>query len=369
MHRCLTFNIFHLRCSKIPSIRLFTSKLSSLLNPRRPLSLPSHRRPNVAYAESLMKDPGSELFNYTTGRFLVNDAHRLRERRRFFNIPGLFNIIARAVNCESKQIVEFRKLGEGGLNRVFLVTLDINFQLVARIPYPLLVPKSYAVASEAATLDFLRLKGLPVPKIYSCSSTSDNEAKTEYILMEYVKGIDLSQIWSELQEDDIILLMDQLANIESTMMSISFPAGGSIYYAKDLQELMGSEGIPLDHQTENITSEEKRFCIGPDVSIALWYGRREQLDVFRGPYEDAKSVLLAGAKKELACLDQFGAPRAPTNDTGGNITSTSSSHRPITPGTWAIISVSRLRSCQMIPHSVLSASATPTSPTAISGFR
>ena len=27
--------------------------------------------------------------------------------------------------------------------------------------------------------------------------------------------------------------------------------------------------------------------------------------------EDAKSVLVAGAKKELAYLDQFGAPRAP----------------------------------------------------------
>lgn len=37
----------------------------------------------------------------------------------------------------------------------------------------------------------------------------------------------------------------------------------------------------------------------------------EQLDVFRGPYEDAKSVLVTGAKKELAYLDQFGLPRVP----------------------------------------------------------
>ncbi|KIY73439.1 hypothetical protein CYLTODRAFT_428523 [Cylindrobasidium torrendii FP15055 ss-10] len=258
-----------------------------------------------------MMDPeSSELFNYTTGRFLTNDARRLQERRRVFNIPGLFNIIAQAVHCEPGQIVDFRKLGEGGLNRVFLVTLDTGLRLVARIPYPLLTPKAHAVASEVATMDFLRLKGLPVPKVYSYSFTSDNEAGTEYVLMEYVKGIDLSGIWADLKEHEIISLMDQLTTVESALMSIAFPAGGSIYYTNDLQEL-GSEGVLLDGQLDGNASEEKRFCIGPDLSVPLWYGRREQLEVFRGPYEDAKSVLLAGAMKELAYLDQFGAPRAP----------------------------------------------------------
>ncbi|KAF8884261.1 kinase-like domain-containing protein [Gymnopilus junonius] len=244
-----------------------------------------------------MVDLENEIFNYTTGRFLANDAHRLRERRRVFDIPGLFKTIAKAMSCETEQIVDFRKLGEGGLNRIFLVTLDTEFQLVARIPYPLLVPKAYAVASEVATMDFIRSRGLPIPEVYAYSFTSNNEAETEYILMEYVKGTDLSQIWSGLKEDEIISLMDQLAKVESIMI--------------DLKELSGNEGIPLDEQVEGIALEKERFCIGPDVSVPLWYGRREQLNVFRGPYEDAKSVLVAGAKKELSYLDQFGAPRAP----------------------------------------------------------
>ncbi|CAA7266012.1 unnamed protein product [Cyclocybe aegerita] len=239
--------------------------------------------------KSLMTDLESEIFNYTTGCFLANEAHHLRERRCVFDVPGLFKIIAKAMNCETEQIVEFRKLGEGGLNRIFLVTLDTEFQLVARLPYPLLTPKAYAVASEVATMDFLRSKGLPIPKVY----------------------VDLSQIWSGLKEDEIISLMDQLVKFESTMMSLSFPAGGSIYYARDLMELSGNEGIPLDEQVESITLKKEQLCIGPDVSIPLWYGRRERLNVFRGPYEDAKSVLVTGAKKELAYLDRFGAPRAP----------------------------------------------------------
>ncbi|KAJ3982143.1 hypothetical protein F5890DRAFT_1574753 [Lentinula detonsa] len=236
--------------------------------------------------QSLMMDLESELFDYTAGRFLyascifANDAHHFRERRRVFNIPGLFNTIAKAMNCGTEQIVDFRKLAEGGFNRIFLITLDTEFQLVARIPYPLLVPKAYAVASEVATMDFLRSKGLPIPK-----------AKTENILMEYVKGTNLSQIWSDLKEDEIISLMDQLAKVESTMMSISFPAGGSIYYARDLKELSGNEGIPLDNQAESIAFEKERFCIGPIEQLKM------------------KSVLFAGAEKELAYLNQFGAPR------------------------------------------------------------
>ncbi|KAG6828215.1 hypothetical protein H0H87_002697 [Tephrocybe sp. NHM501043] len=258
-----------------------------------------------------MTDLEGELFNYTTGRFLANEAHHLSERRRVFNIPGLFQIIAKATNCEAEQIVDFRKLGEGGLNRIFLVTLDTEFQLVVRIPYPLVIPKAYAVASEVATMDFLRSKGLPTPKIYAYSFTSGNEANTEYILMEYVKGTDLSQIWPGLKDAEIASLMGQLAKFESAMMSISFPAGGSIYYARDLMELSGNEGIPLGEQVKSSALQEGRFCIGPDVSIPLWYGRREHLNVFRGPYEDAKSVLITGAKKELEYLDHFGAPRAP----------------------------------------------------------
>lgn len=132
-------------------------------------------------------------------------------------------------------------------------------------------------------MDFLRSKGLPIPKVYAYSFMSKNEAQTEYILMEYVEGTDLSQIWFDLEKDQIISLMGQLAKVESTIISISFPAGGSIYYARDLKNLSGNEGTPLEEENEGMPLEKERFCMGPDVSVPLWYGRREQLDVFRGP--------------------------------------------------------------------------------------
>ena len=146
--------------------------------------------------------------------------------------------------------------------------------MVARIPYPATVPKYYAVASEVATMDFLCSSGLPVPQVYGYSPVSDNAAKTEYIFMEFMRGTKLSDIWLELGESDIVSLLRQLAQLESQMMSISFPAGGSLYYAHDLEKVAGKAAISL---------KDERFCVGPDTRLPMWYGRRSQLDVDRGP--------------------------------------------------------------------------------------
>lgn len=149
-----------------------------------------------------------------------------------------------------------------------------DLQLVARIPYPVTVPKSYAVASEVATMDFLRSSGLPIPNVYGYSPTSDNVAETEYIFMEFVDGTKLGDIWFDLGEWEIESVVRQLVQLEAKMMSMCFPAAGSLYYVQDLERVAGKPGIPL---------KDERFCIGPDVRLPLWYGRRSLLDVDRGP--------------------------------------------------------------------------------------
>ena len=78
----------------------------------------------------------------------------------------------------------------------------------------------------------------------------------------------------ELEEPDIILVLRQLAELESRVMSIPFPAGGSLYYTTDLEKVAGRRGIPLD--------DNHRFCVGPDARLRMWYGRRSQLKEKRG---------------------------------------------------------------------------------------
>lgn len=211
-----------------------------------------------------------------------NDALRHAERRLVFNVQELRRLAAQSVGRDPSDIVDFVKLAEGGFNRVFLVTMGDGFQLVARIPYPVTVPKYYAVASEVATMDLLRSSGLPVPKVYGYSPVADNAAGTEYIFMEFVQGAKLGDVWDDLEQEDVVSLTRQLVQLESKMMSIYFPAGGSLYYTQDLEKMAGVTGVPL---------EDKRFSMGPDTRLSMWYGRRSQLSIKRGPCTPTSTLL------------------------------------------------------------------------------
>jgi len=212
--------------------------------------------------------------------FSFNDDLRHTERRLVFKVDELSRLAAEAVNRRPDDIVRLEKLAEGGFNRTFLITMRCGFRMVARIPYPATIPKYFAVASEVATMALLRSFGLPIPEVYRYSPTPNNAAGTEYIFMEFVQGTNLSDIWFDLGEGEIISISRQLAELESKMMSIPFPAGGSLYYTEDLENAAGSASWPT---RPGITLEDKRFCVGPDTSLRLWYGRRSQLDLDRGP--------------------------------------------------------------------------------------
>ena len=114
--------------------------------------------------------------------FSLNDALRQEDRRRVFNVNAISRLAAESIGRSPDDVVSFEKLTEGGFNRTFLITMRDNFKLVARIPYPVTVPKSYVLASEVATMDSLCSSGLLIHKVYGYSPTSDNMAETEYFL-------------------------------------------------------------------------------------------------------------------------------------------------------------------------------------------
>ncbi|CCM02764.1 uncharacterized protein FIBRA_04872 [Fibroporia radiculosa] len=233
-------------------------------------------------ALSIMADSQNDLFNYTSGRWAYNDALRHNKRRLAFDVDELRRLAAESINQSPDDV------------------------MIARIPYPITVPKYYTVASEVATIEYLRSSGLPVLEIYGYSPDSKNAAGTAYILMELVQGSKLSEAWPGLDDQEVISVVHQLTQLESRMMSLSFPVGGSLYFTKDLEKVATELAIPLD---------DKRFCVGPDVRLPLWYRRRAKLDVNRGPYQSAEVVLRAAAHKELAYLKQFGQPILPLRRT------------------------------------------------------
>ncbi|KAI5887013.1 kinase-like protein [Schizophyllum commune H4-8] len=282
------------RCSALPQLSLSSCRSTTFTATR---SLPSPRRALSTAAESQR-----ELFEYTSGRWVYNDVLQHKEREAIFDVDELCRLAAESVNQRATDVASISKLAEGGFNRVFLITLRDGQQVVARIPYPMIPPHYYAVASEVATIEYLRICGIPTPKVYGYSATSDNAAGTPYILMEFVQGTILSDIWRSLEDQDVISIIRQLTELEARMMSLSFPAGGGLYFTRDLEKVASGLGVPLD---------DERFSVGPDTKLALWYGRRNQLDVNRGPYHSAEETLARAAHKEIAYLKRFGQPRLP----------------------------------------------------------
>ena len=202
--------------------------------------------------------------------FSVNNDLRLAERRSVFDVDELCRLAAQSVGRSLEDICSFVKLSEE-CHRTFLITMHDGFKMVASVPIAAEVPKYHIIASEVATMRFLHSSGLPVPEVYNYSPSSNNAAKTEYIFMEYITGMKLSDM--PLRESEMVSVFRQLVELESRPMSITFPAGGSLYYTKDLAKVAGGIGTPLD----------ERFCIGPDVRSHMWYGKRLQLDVDKGP--------------------------------------------------------------------------------------
>lgn len=194
---------------------------------------------------------------------------------------------AAAVNRKVEDVARLEKLAEGGFNRTFIITMCDGFQFVGRIPYPATEPKHLVVASEVATMEYLRLHNIPVPKIYSYSATSENAAGTEYLFMELVRGMNLGNIWFDLSENARMIVVNNLVELESRLFSLSFPASGSLYRTEDLPARFNRVELWNSDSACNT-----RFCIGPDTRLSLWHGKRLDLQTDRGPckYQAYRSI-------------------------------------------------------------------------------
>ena len=190
----------------------------------------------------------------------------------------LQRLAAVAVSRNFEEITSINKLGEGAANRAFIIEFRDGFKLVARVPYPVTQPRELIVASEAATMTFLRSKGIPVPQVYGYSATADNPANTEYIFMEFSRGRELGTVWSDMGEHDRLRLVRSLVDLEARLFSCCLPASGSLYFLRDL-----SATVPKLAVHPGDVDQPGSLYIGPSTSLDLWYGKRSGLDVERGP--------------------------------------------------------------------------------------
>lgn len=235
-----------------------------------------------------------------------NEHLRLPERHLQFNPDELRLIVSKSVGQPTTNIVSFTKIAEGGSYRIFEATFRDGLKVIARLPYRCTIPHTYGVASEVATMAFLRLHGIPVPKVLDWSSSSSNTIGSEYIIMERVPGKELEETWYTLSVKERMSMMGKIVAVEKKLFDLKFPAYGSIYY----KESLGPEFSGID-MTSDSSIDLSRFCIGPSTEYLWWYNQRKELPASKGPWRTPEEVLRAVGERELLWLKQYGAPRLP----------------------------------------------------------
>jgi hypothetical protein len=129
--------------------KLFSEQSRLLMDSRRDLRpLKQNCSANLERIES-----NNHFFCYTSGRWLYNEPLQLKKRYVRFNVPALQQIAGRIA---SSRCVEMTKIPEGLYNKVFSLRMENGREILARIPNPNAGHPQRVVASEVATLDFVR---------------------------------------------------------------------------------------------------------------------------------------------------------------------------------------------------------------------
>ena len=112
----------------------------------------------------------------------------------------------------------------------------------------------------------------------SSSRLQQNPVGAEYILMERVKGRQLSDVWDTMSEAQRFGLVKSLVEIERRLASATFAGYGSLYHKNAIPS--STSMAALVEMGEGATRE---FVLGPTTERSFWEDEKCELDIDRGP--------------------------------------------------------------------------------------
>lgn len=119
----------------------------------------------------------------------------------------------------------------------------------------------------------------PAPRVYSWNSRAElHPVGAEFIIMEKVQGVPLSQVWSTMKLPQKLQVLLAMTRLQKHWLSVSFSHYGSLYYVGDAQSAAGNRYIKDDEAVK-----DSEFAIGPTTGRDWFDGGRSILDIERGP--------------------------------------------------------------------------------------
>lgn len=147
------------------------------------------------------------------------------------------------------------------------------------------VDPRFKTASEAATLDVVSVRrSVPVPHVIAKDISYDNEIGFEWILMEFVPGTTLEDVWKVITWSAKCALIERVADVTTDLSRIQCKRIGNIYRSTELPEFpppSAKEGLPPG------------YTLGRIVSMAFFWENHLALDIPRGPFASSIAWLSA----------------------------------------------------------------------------
>ncbi|CAI7641051.1 unnamed protein product [Penicillium discolor] len=218
------------------------------------------------------------------------------------------NTVARvaADSVGAAECISVTKYPDGMFNKTFLMTMEDGREVVAKVPNPNAGILHFTTASEVATMDFAsRILGTPAPHVHAWNSQAKSHpVGAEFILMDKVKGVPLSQIWSTMQLQQRLKVIIAMTSLQKKWLSVSFSHYGSLYYAGDAQSSAGSQYVK-----DGMAVKQSGFDIGPATGRDWFDADRLSLDIERGPWPSLTPYLQAIGTREMKAIQSLKPPK------------------------------------------------------------
>ncbi|KAF2753100.1 phosphotransferase enzyme family protein [Pseudovirgaria hyperparasitica] len=244
-----------------------------------------------------------DFFRYTRGRFVSRETEQMAQRHVKFNMNELCEAAGKAVG---KQCISVEKFADGLYNKAFLLTMDDNDQVVAKVPNPNAGVPHLTTASEVATMDMIRnIVGTPAPRVIAWDSRAENAVNAEYIIMEKAKGVQLGSVWPTMDIDQKGQVIRAIARHLRSWSKISFSHIGSLYYRKDLPAVDETTSIYIDGLEKPI--QNTKFAIGPITGREWSDSGKPSVRCDRGPWTSADRYRRAIIERDQKAIQELPA--------------------------------------------------------------
>ena len=145
------------------------------------------------------------------------------------------------------------------------------------------VDPGYKTASEAATIELLRMKtSIPVPRLLTCDWSRDNPIGFEWMLMERLPGITLDDAWVKMTWPSKIGLVNFMVDVYAQMFRTRSNAIGNVFRTSDLKK-------SSPHKPSRPLSPG--YMLGKVVSMPFFWDKHIIQDIARGPFSSSEQWL------------------------------------------------------------------------------